>query len=63
WHDNYEGAPTDGTAWIDQDADAGRVVRGGSCFSDARLCRVSFRNGYSSVPRDDSVGFRLALSL
>ncbi|MGF1569404.1 MAG: formylglycine-generating enzyme family protein [Nodosilinea sp.] len=30
WHDNYEGAPTDGSAWLSENEDAGQVVRGGS---------------------------------
>ena len=30
WHDNYEGAPTDGSAWLTDDEEARRVIRGGS---------------------------------
>jgi formylglycine-generating enzyme required for sulfatase activity len=30
WHDNYNGAPTDGSAWLLGGDDSGRVVRGGS---------------------------------
>ncbi|MCB1194538.1 MAG: formylglycine-generating enzyme family protein, partial [Leptospiraceae bacterium] len=63
WHDNYKGAPTDGTVWVNQDADAGRVVRGGGWIDRARLCRVSFRYLYSPAGRNDHIGFRLALSL
>ncbi|MBK7476684.1 MAG: formylglycine-generating enzyme family protein [Haliscomenobacter sp.] len=49
WHDNYEGAPDDGSAWTtggDQDL---RVVRGGSWFFDDCYCRVSSRNRVRSV--------------
>jgi formylglycine-generating enzyme required for sulfatase activity len=30
WHENYEGAPTDATAWITEKEDSSRVLRGGS---------------------------------
>ncbi|MEM7772515.1 MAG: formylglycine-generating enzyme family protein, partial [Cyanobacteria bacterium P01_A01_bin.37] len=30
WHKNYEGAPTDGSAWLTDNAESERVVRGGS---------------------------------
>ena len=30
WHDNYESAPEDGSAWLTENSDAPRVRRGGS---------------------------------
>jgi formylglycine-generating enzyme required for sulfatase activity len=30
WHDNYEGVPTDGSAWLSSNANANRALRGGS---------------------------------
>jgi len=30
WHDSYEGAPDDGSAWVDDPRGSARVVRGGS---------------------------------
>ncbi len=39
----------------------GRVARGGSWDKAARQCRVSNRNNYSPMTRDNSLGFRLAL--
>ena len=30
WHENYEGAPTDGSAWLSENERANRVYRGGS---------------------------------
>ena len=30
WHENYEGAPTDGSAWPTDNKEANRLVRGGS---------------------------------
>jgi formylglycine-generating enzyme required for sulfatase activity len=59
WHDNYAGAPGDGSAWVDQKGGGGRVMRGGSWFGIARLCRSACR--YGGVPdfREDDLGFRL----
>ena len=56
WHDNYDGAPTDGSAW-DGGAGSSRVGRGGSWYNFG--CRSAFR--YYDVPsfRYRSLGFRL----
>ncbi|MEM6632801.1 MAG: formylglycine-generating enzyme family protein [Bacteroidota bacterium] len=63
YHDNYQGALKDGSAWLDQPSRGGlRVLRGGSWLGDARYCRVSYRNGGGPDFRDNYVGFRLALS-
>ena len=63
WYDNYEGAPTDGSAWIDEPRGADRVIRGGSWYYDARYCRSANRFRNSPVLRLDGVGFRLARSV
>jgi formylglycine-generating enzyme required for sulfatase activity len=61
WHDNYEGAPTDGSAWIDRADDVSRVIRGG-CWGDfARYCRPSFRGDNRPASRGINVGFRVVL--
>jgi formylglycine-generating enzyme required for sulfatase activity len=61
YHNSYEGAPIDGTAWIDSDrTNTYRVLRGGSWYYFPGVCRSAFRDIY--VPRDfifDSVGFRV----
>jgi formylglycine-generating enzyme required for sulfatase activity len=44
WHSNYEGAPTDGSAWLTEDDGANRVFRGGSWVSYPRDCRSAYRN-------------------
>src|SRR4029453_11843017 len=46
WHDNYSGAPTDGSAWISGGNCARRVRRGGSRFNDQKLLRSSIRDRY-----------------
>ena len=51
WHDSYEGAPDDGSAWIDKPRGSDRVVRGGSWGDVARYCRSAVRSGYAPVDR------------
>lgn len=62
WHANYEGAPTDGTAWMDGKKGSTRVIRGGYWLNSARGCRVSYRLSYSPEGRNSTVGFRLVVS-
>jgi formylglycine-generating enzyme required for sulfatase activity len=62
WHDGYNGAPDDGSAWIDAGAPdgAGRVIRGGSWGGEARLCRAAYRFRIRPDYRVGNVGFRPA---
>ncbi len=59
WHDNYDGAPTDGSSWK-KGAKSYRVLRGGSWHCDPRYCRSSFRLGSTSDGDSNMVGFRVA---
>jgi formylglycine-generating enzyme required for sulfatase activity len=59
WHDNYEGAARDGSAWMTGGEQARRVVRGGSWDSVARFCRSAGRDGLAPGVRFDHVGFRV----
>ena len=58
YHFNYEGAPTDGSAW-QQRAGAPRVLRGGAWDYQARYCRSACRCGYSAERGYTFHGFRL----
>jgi formylglycine-generating enzyme required for sulfatase activity len=60
WHDNYKGAPTDGSAWETAEAGADRVIRGGSWNFSARSCRSACRAGYGPGARNFYLGFRCA---
>jgi sulfatase modifying factor 1 len=60
WHDNYEDAPKDGSARLDEKENNLRVVRGGSWGSYYLNCRVSSRYGDIDLNRDNDVGFRLS---
>ena len=58
WHGNYQGAPSDGSAW--ESAGAGRVLRGGSWDYDARGCRSACRLNYDPDAQNYYTGFRCA---
>ena len=63
WHDNYSGAPGDGSAWISGGHCARRVIRGGSWNNPSRNMRSSDRGRYYPDNRNFDIGFRLALDL
>jgi len=62
-HENYSGAPLDGSAWEDGGDPARRVLRGGSWLYNPRYLRSALRNGFSAVLANDIVGFRVARKL
>ena len=63
WHESYDGAPKDGTVWI-EDGDAGRrVVRGGSWIDYPEILRSAVRVGYSTDYRNYDLGFRVGRTL
>ncbi|MGK7879682.1 MAG: SUMF1/EgtB/PvdO family nonheme iron enzyme [Crocosphaera sp.] len=70
-HDNYNGAPDDGSAWLEEDNvgqeqnendNRRRLLRGGSYDFDGEFCRSANRNDY--VPRGylADVGLRVVLA-
>ena len=59
WHSNYDGAPTDGSAWQEGRDLSTRVRRGGSWGSYPRYCRSASRNRHNPDLRDLIVGFRV----
>ena len=62
-HDNYAGAPVDGSAWEEGGDQGRRILRGGSWLYNPRYLRSALRNGYSAVLSNDIVGFRVARDL
>jgi formylglycine-generating enzyme required for sulfatase activity len=60
WHKDYNGAPDDGRAWVDEPRGTYRVVRGGSWGNDAENCRSATRYDDWSGNRVTIIGFRLA---
>lgn len=63
WHDNYSGAPTDGSAWTTGCSRVGRVLRGGSWYNKPGDVRSANRLRYSTSYRSNSIGFRVARML
>lgn len=64
WHDNYEGAPTDGTAWKEENKNnQTKLLRGGSWYHNSLLCRSAYRFSYSPFDVYDFLGFRVVCSI
>ncbi len=62
WHNNYNDAPSDGTAWeVGGDAHR-RVLRGGSWSFSAELCRSASRSWNESDGGLRICGFRVVFS-
>jgi formylglycine-generating enzyme required for sulfatase activity len=63
WHDNYQGAPTDSSAWLSDDKNARRVLRGGSWCDIPRYFRSAAR--YYGTPgyRSNIIGFRVVCEI
>ena len=63
WHNNYEGAPTDGSAWLSNKKDSNRrLLRGGSWYNYPAYCRSAFRYSYNLDFNSSLVGFRVVCS-
>ena len=62
WHKNNQGAPVDGSPWLDGDCSS-HVLRSGSWKSDPNYVRPSSRNYYDTNARNQTLGFRVAQSL
>ncbi len=61
WHDNFKGAPADGSAWLDENSGR-RVRKGGSWSNEARLCRAASREWHWQGDRYNDIGFRVVIS-
>ncbi|MCY4606402.1 MAG: formylglycine-generating enzyme family protein [Gemmatimonadetes bacterium] len=62
WHDSYDGAPTDGTAWEPEDC-VRRAIRGGSWYGKPSYVRSANRFWYATYFHNNNLGFRLARTL
>jgi len=63
WHDNYSGAPTDGSAWSVGCGENRRVLRGGSWNNDPEFLQSAVRISSYPENRFSDYGFRLARDL
>ena len=62
YHDDYNDAPTDGSAWTRNDCST-HVVRGGSWYDGPQTVRSGYRVGDATVNRNSSLGLRIARML
>jgi formylglycine-generating enzyme required for sulfatase activity len=63
WHDDYGGAPLNGSAWTEGGEAGRRVVRGGAWYGDLGNLRSAYRGGVTSDYRNNNVGFRVGRTL
>ena len=63
WHENYQGAPTDGSAWLEGGDPHYRVIRGGSWHNEGELIRAAVRFDRNHRVRFDTLGFRVARTM
>lgn len=63
WHEDYNGAPSDGSAWLknakNDQKEAHKLLRGGSWGSDTGYCRSASRNHVTHGFIDLYVGLRV----
>ena len=64
-HTNYNGAPTDGSAWLEANGGdcSNRILRGGSWDLSPDNLRSANRSGYITDARSDVIGFRVVRTL
>ncbi len=70
WKDNYDGVPSDGSAWQSPSSQicSAHVIRGGSWNEWPAALRAGLRSydnltGFTFIQRHDEIGFRVARSL
>jgi len=61
-HENYQQAPTDGSAWVKGGQAKQGVIRGGSWKDKAEKLTSSYRSLVSATLKDDAVGLRCILA-
>ncbi|NEO33749.1 MAG: formylglycine-generating enzyme family protein [Symploca sp. SIO3C6] len=59
WHKNYEGAPSDGQAWLGSDNNNRRTIRGGSWYNQPNFCRCADRSDDDRDFAYDVIGLRV----
>jgi formylglycine-generating enzyme required for sulfatase activity len=59
YHETYEDAPRDGSAWFSGGDSKYRVIRGGGYLSDANEARSSSRDRYPPEKGAPAIGFRV----
>jgi formylglycine-generating enzyme required for sulfatase activity len=62
WHENYEGAPTDGRAWLSENNYQYKILRGGSWNVSPGSCRCAFCNWGNPDRGINYLGLRVVAS-
>jgi len=60
WHENYQGAPSDGSAWVNGGDQAQRVRRGGARYDFSNILRSAYRNRSAAIHSFSGTGMRIA---
>lgn len=64
WHEDYHGAPSDGSPWLWGESDGKRVRRGGSWLKEPRVWATSAGRDWTNADEGYSmIGFRLCRTL
>ena len=64
FYPDYEDAPDDGSAWVESERTSpGRLMRGGSWYSPAWVCRSASRYEITRMYSYNTVGFRVCCDL
>ncbi len=63
WHNDYTGAPNDGSAWVTGGSVTSRVVRGGCWYFVPSGLRSAYRFSGTADGRSGDIGFRVARDL
>ena len=63
WHNDYQGAPTDGSAWLSENDNDYHVIRGGSWYDLPWYCRSAYRDFNNPHTRYYYFGLRLSCGL
>lgn len=62
WHDSYDSAPNDGSAWLNDSDSQFRLVRGGSWYYSPAYCRSAVRGTVAPDGGTLDTGFRVVCS-
>ena len=61
YHENYKGAPNDGSIWGRLGDGKTKVLRGGSWYADPDVCRSAYRGRLDPDDRYDNIGARVVV--
>jgi formylglycine-generating enzyme required for sulfatase activity len=59
WHNNYDNAPNNGSAWTNSKENNTHILRGGSWFNNPLNCRSAYRFRHDAGNYYFNVGFRV----